>query len=93
MNEYGCAFPVWYQTEPEQIRNLLPRETITALMAWAAYFDHNFDHEAGWKHESDSMAQYEIGLDLARTVKAQLPPEYVVQYEPWEHKKRTKRIR
>ena len=93
MNEYGCAFPIWYETEPEQIRSLLPQETITALMAWASYFDHNFDHETGWRQAEDSLAQYEIGLDLARTVKAQLPPEYQVQYEPWEHKKRTKRIR
>ncbi len=93
MNEYGVQFPIWYQAEPEQIRNLLAQDTVEALISWARYFDLNFDHEVGWAPESDSRSQYEIGLKLARAVKAQLPPEFQVQFVPWEHKKRTKRIR
>ena len=92
MNEYGASLPVWYLDEPEQIHAVLKMSTIQALEAWSRYFQENFDHEHGWPDQDKAKEQYKIGLELARQVRRELPETLRVEYWPWEHKKRKKRI-
>jgi pimeloyl-ACP methyl ester carboxylesterase len=87
MNEYGCDWPLW-GTLPAHVDRRIDDDLRGRLQAWAATFQHHFDHEDGWDATDVAASHLAEGERLADDLRAVLPAPWTVRLDAWEHGRR-----
>ncbi len=95
-NEYAVKTPTWcsaldlYPGFPDGLSSELQAH----LRQHAFEFNENYDADTGeWPSGFDFQAHFERGKDLAQRLANELGAEWVVIFEPWEHRKPKKKFK